>query len=324
MNSAFTSGYLVAALALAAATTGQAQPQPPSRSQDDTVLFEPQLDTTKPPALNYVLTPAGWYHESCVYEVADSDWVEETAIHHTDGSVQTVPSCPYPAYRSIPTANNSGNQTQASAPPTPVTNTHWATWGNRENSRGFVDFYGEWGVPKRPSATGALIYIFPGLEDPQGNFIIQPVLQYGRSTFGGGDYWSIASWVCGSNCHHSVFVRVDVGHTIDGYMSGSQCSDGVCVWEITTQDAKNGHHTSLSWVAGQVYPQAWVTFEKYGVSSCEQLPNQDNVAVDTQLYDRAGALVTGAWHPGSNHESPNCDYHTSSDNGKHATLRWNP
>jgi hypothetical protein len=73
---------------------------------------------------------------------------------------------------------------------------------------------GRWIVPKNPSANGGLIYIFNGIEPTTENLILQPVLQWGATTAGGligGNYWTIASWLAGTNAYHSPGERVSAG-----------------------------------------------------------------------------------------------------------------
>ena len=54
------------------------------------------------------------------------------------------------------------------------------------------EFISEWVVPEAPTEQGnQTIFYFPALHDVA---ILQPVLQWGKSAIGGGEYWSVASW----------------------------------------------------------------------------------------------------------------------------------
>src|SRR5262252_937513 len=49
--------------------------------------------------LNYVVTPNGFFHPSCVIAVADSDTVAADGnVVHADGSVSAVAACAYPRF----------------------------------------------------------------------------------------------------------------------------------------------------------------------------------------------------------------------------------
>lgn len=53
---------------------------------------------------------------------------------------------------------------------------------------------GEWYVPSNPSVNGGeTIFLFNGIAPTAQDWILQPVLQYGVSAAGGGNYWAIAT-----------------------------------------------------------------------------------------------------------------------------------
>jgi hypothetical protein len=262
---------------------------------------------------NYVATPIGWIHQSCLYEVAENESVEEPGIiHRADGSVFTPPPCPYATVHPV------SSDPSAEFP----TFTNWTTDGTRANANGFTFLSGQWTVPLRPDNTGATIFIFPGIQDPQNNFIIQPVLQFGSSMAGGGNFWAIASFACpfGGNCfiNRGGAQRVDVGNTIVGSLVGSHCGGG-CTWVITAESS-NGSRTQITWQARQVYPFAFVAFEVAGLSHCNQLPEDTSLKMSTALENSVGAVVTGPWHPET--LFPHCNFHTTSSDGSSATLHW--
>jgi hypothetical protein len=74
----------------------------------------------------------------------------------------------------------------------------WAQWKNNSGSP-IVHFSTTWDVPPPPlTSNGQLIYIFNGLEPAGKNWIIQPVLQWGSSPAGGGEFWAITNWFVNS------------------------------------------------------------------------------------------------------------------------------
>jgi hypothetical protein len=73
--------------------------------------------------------------------------------------------------------------------------TIYAYWNNGTGTTISV-FKTTWKVPPDPQTTGKqTIFLFNGIQNYGSNFgILQPVLQWGPSAAGGGQYWSAASW----------------------------------------------------------------------------------------------------------------------------------
>jgi hypothetical protein len=65
-------------------------------------------------------------------------------------------------------------------------------WDDKNQNVDFID--GDWTVPSNPATNGGTIFFFNGIEPSVQTYILQPVLQYGSSAAGGGNYWAIASW----------------------------------------------------------------------------------------------------------------------------------
>jgi hypothetical protein len=108
-----------------------------------------------------------------------------------------------------------------SAVPAPPPTTGWiadATWLN-ETGIPITYFATSWVVPPAPTtSSGQTIFLFNGMQNDVGH-ILQPVLQWGPSGAGGGDYWSVASWYAenGPSCHTDP-IRVDPGTVLVGVM----------------------------------------------------------------------------------------------------------
>ena len=86
------------------------------------------------------------------------------------------------------------------------------------------EFSSKWIVPSPPiKRSSQLLYLFISLmtiEEGKGH-ILQPVLQWGVSPAGGGEYWSICNWYVTSDnlFFHDSLVRVNPGDTIEGSIS---------------------------------------------------------------------------------------------------------
>jgi hypothetical protein len=81
-------------------------------------------------------------------------------------------------------------------------------------------FATSWVVPPPPvTSSGQTIFIFNGIQNDVGH-ILQPVLQWGSSGAGGGDYWGVASWYAENGPSlHTGLIRVDPGTVLRGVMA---------------------------------------------------------------------------------------------------------
>jgi hypothetical protein len=110
------------------------------------------------------------------------------------------------------------------APPQlPALGSGWITFAAYTESRTNVitSMTTRWTVPPAPGRQKTqLIYIFNGLQDSPVTHILQPVLQWGISPDGGGQYWAVASWFVDSsgNAFKSTLVRVNEGDVLTGTM----------------------------------------------------------------------------------------------------------
>lgn len=159
---------------------------------------------------------------------------------------------------------------------------------------------GYWQVPTSPETNGALIYFFNGLE-PQVNpasLILQPVLQYGVSPAGGGDYWAIAGWLVGSNTYASTLLVVNPGDLIIGTTYQTSASGDKLNYRVEAFDSTTSQLSTLSaWSSGIQWQWAFAgVLEAYNVTSCSQFP-ASGLAV---FYDTSVA-----------HGFPNYDYYGS-------------
>ena len=158
-------------------------------------------------------TPFGYMHDSCVREVPNGAAVEDEngrGVTRIGGHViSDVGACAYPTLAfptltigSSPQSGVGRSEQQLQT----VLNTGWKAWTQDEipvqtkgHSRCFSRFEAILSVPSFPVRYVAqTVYIFPALtNDGSGSGygeIIQPVLQYGPSAAGGGNYWAYASW----------------------------------------------------------------------------------------------------------------------------------
>ncbi len=208
------------------------------------------------------LTPAGWLPARLAQQVDDGE-----ALREIDGVIQRVDANGDPidlvsaqALAAEPLDLESGW----------ITFTFWKNQG----AAPLRSFSTEWRVPDPPSTRNRqTIFLFNGLQNSGPNYgILQPVLQWGRSHAGGGDYWSVASWYVTSRgqAFHTPLVRVNPGDRLVGEMALVGRERGKMSY---TCEIANVPRTRL--LLKNVAELNWSTesMEAYGVKRCSDYPS---------------------------------------------------
>lgn len=314
---------IVAVLVLCAASSwGQAAaPLPPTR------VSAVALDRAPGVPADFVITPFGYFHPSCVRKLAEQDLLlADGRVHHANGAVDAQSaSCAYPHYTAtglLVTADmplsHEANFAQGGLPNI----SGWLEYISVQTSTSYAKISATWPVPPAPSTVeGQLLFFFPGFEDyvqSEKLSIVQPVLQFGVSAAGGGSYWTIASWNCCITgvAWYSPLRKVNVGDTIFGSITPTcKKNPQTCAtWKIVTQDQTTGKKTALnkSPTKGQTWNWAFgAVAEVYGVRQCSDFPGNSSLTLTVQLYDQNGALISDpAWAetPAATGISPACNY----------------
>ena len=157
-----------------------------------------------------------------------------------------------------------------------------------------------WVVPSAPKSNGALIFFFNGLSPTSGKWIIQPVLQYGVSYAGGGNYWAMASWMVGpkkKNTYVSALTSVNTGDTLVGTIQQTGAGSKL-TYLIDAYDDSTAADSRLSvWSKGIKWAWAFSgVLEAYNVKSCSDFPASGSV-------DFLGGSIA--------HGYPSLDYYSS-------------
>jgi hypothetical protein len=132
-----------------------------------------------------------------------------------------------------------------------------------------------WTVPTPPANgdVGQAVFIFPGLED--GNLILQPVLQYGKSQLGDDGGWAIASWYTTDTCIHrsSGLILVNPGDELVGIITGTVNPDASinynCWFKRNGEDLAS---TNLPLASVPELTTCVQVLEAYNLSSQQSLP----------------------------------------------------
>jgi len=136
-------------------------------------------------------------------------------------------------------------------------------------------FKTSWTVPPAPTAhSGQLLFLFNGIQNS--SQILQPVLQWGSSHAGGGNFWSVGSWQVGGRqgqAFHSKLVKVHPGDRLTGVIKlleqsaagfSYHCSfAGIDDTELDTQTEEE-----LTWCVE--------TLEAYRITGSDDYPNTES------------------------------------------------
>ena len=226
---------------------------------------------------DYLITPFGYFHSSCVKHLAKGDEVrqDEKAIRHANGVSDNIQACAFPHFK----ADGTKIVGDERGVKDPSIGHAWVEYGSTTTSTSFSYLYAYWNVPPAPSTNdGQTIYLFPGMEDYADVVtIIQPVLGWNS------DYasaWGIASWNCCvlGTVYEAPPTRVTSGDVILGYMFDT-CASGTLscpTWDIVTYDMDSGAYSELLNTSsfGQTFNWAFAgALEVYNVVQCGDYPS---------------------------------------------------
>ncbi len=227
----------------------------------------------------WVQIPGELIRPDCVHEIPNGATVEVHDDQTTvDVTLEGVVIAHYDACReeAIITRPHVRTEGLAHAPGSGIGRIEADLWNVPLGSNDDIDYLaGAWTVPSYPLETGALIYLFNGIESSSGGWMLQPVLQYGMSP-AGGDYWAVATWLVSSNqAFHSPLKTVYPGNSIKGYSEMTAISGSAKHWEVEAKDTTTGANSYLS---AHISEQHWTwayagVLEAYDVTSCGQFPS---------------------------------------------------
>lgn len=231
---------------------------------------------------DYLITPFGYFHSSCVKHLAQGDEVrqDEKVIRHTYGTSDNIQACAFPHFKGDGT-KIVGDERGVKDP---SISHAWVEYASTTTTASYGYLYAYWNVPPAPTTNdGQTIYMFPGMEDYADVVtIIQPVLGW-NSDFASA--WGIASWNCcvSGTVYEAPAKRVNSGDVILGYMFDA-CASGTlscATWDIVTYDFNLDVASELLNTSsfGQTFNWAFAgALEVYNVVQCGDYPASGSTA----------------------------------------------
>jgi hypothetical protein len=238
-----------------------------------------------------VLTPLGYRDRANVHRVPEGYELirmPDTHIRMHNPKTGDFTDFPKPILANQQNVSVTGNQQRV-----PFTDTGWVTYASwyNQNKKPITYFGTDWYVPAAPLYyNGQTVFLFNSIEPASSESILQPVLQYGSSAAGGGDYWAITSWyVVGNQAYTAPYIYyVPVGTFLGGQIhligqakrNFSYSCDfyGYSGTTLTVRDVEK-----LVW--------ATETLEVYGVSQCSEFPNTSYSLLSAILITLRGGIT---------------------------------
>ncbi|KAF7318632.1 hypothetical protein HMN09_00374600 [Mycena chlorophos] len=213
--------------------------------------------------------------------------VDNSTVHVLDSDGNVVKQVAVDASAVRPSKTTSG--------PAPL-KTGWITFASwlNQGSSPIASFTTSWTVPPVPKAeNGQTVFLFNSIEPNSGHAILQPVLQYGGSAAGGGQYWAVASWyLVGNSTFHTKPVKVSAGKKLNGIItllssSGSTHDYHTAFTNVDGTALKASNAAELTW--------ATETLEAYSIKSINDYPAGSTVFTDINLKLKNGNVPSVSW-----------------------------
>jgi hypothetical protein len=212
------------------------------------------------PSSKQVLTPWGYRDSANFHEIPDG---YDLAVM-PDGHVRLD---------NPTTGDHTDFEKPAAATVKPLPDNGWQTYASWYNSGDPVTYFTTtWKVPPAPSNyDGQTLFQFNSIEPASYDAILQPVLQYGVSADGGGEYWAVASWyVTESQAFASKLSQVKTGKSLTGVIK--------LLSENSSGDKYSCEFTGIAkskFTIKGISPLVWLTetLEVYSVDVCTDYPN---------------------------------------------------
>lgn len=264
--------------------------------------------------LDYVATPAGYFHPSCVVQLEDGERITAGGdVRRLDQSVRKVPACTQPSFDMRGVARAPGAAGVDARPRSSFNG--WLAYSETNPNGGVAssEMVADWIVPSAPgSASGQILYYFPGLESSSVVTILQPVLAWNGYN---NNAWTMANWNCckSGTVYTGNPIGVRAGDQIHGAMNGTGCrqSTPCTAWAITSTDVTTGQSTTFqtksynqvfNWYFGGV-------MEVYGVGSCAQFPTSGGITfTNVKVWDYAGRTLSPTYGGEVSGGAPSCGY----------------
>jgi len=259
----------------------------------------------------YKILPGGrMIHEDCIHSIPSRAFKIETDessgsyyVLTIEGQRLSFPKCPFE--------------------PIPYHGPAWKAWTQYENPSKISYLYGEWQVPPIPPfSDGQILYFWNGVEPEDNSAVLQPVLQYGLTPAGGGNYWGIASWyVSNADAFSTKVLALNPGDIVTGenkyFTNGSWAITG------TKKGGDSASYVSFTYQPpSSDYTWAYQVLEAYTITDCHSdYPVTGKIIFDNIVVEVAESTVTPTWQIMT--KDPTCSEAAGVISPTQVSILWN-
>jgi len=160
------------------------------------------------------------------------------------------------------------------------------------------------------------------------NTLFQPVLQWGPSSAGGGNYWAIACWyLLSGTLYYTSATSVSAGDSLTGVVSASFFRGASIYVTVTLNDTTSGANQSLT-TPGYAYPSvvpdqiyAGFSLETYGVISNNDFSSTNTVTLTNGgLKGYTGSYLTTNWQDNNWNNGVTATFNNNNNPGAQLTI----
>ncbi len=247
----------------------------------------------------YIATPRGLYHRSCVHEIPRGARVDASGlVTRADHSTYQIPKCAYASNQTSPAGLERS------------TSLYLDDWMEvaqdfKSDSNAFRLLTAKWKVPlaprgSYPGGTTRVYYAYPALESQWD--LLMPALAYGYNGSWGGAYWTMTAWYFNATTGWSwKRLSTDPDSTDDVYaiVSASGCANGTCTWSVIVGDSTSPRQAVDTLIVtnetGLYRAADGGAVQVVNVTSCDQFPPTGVYFNSIALRDTTGSVWPASW-----------------------------
>lgn len=241
---------------------------------------------------DHQIGPGGLHHKSMFHHVSSEHKVRipESGIlerHRDDGRVET-------------------QEVQLQNVPVPDSQPHpgwigWAGWSN-DSGRTLTEIAGSYTVPEDPiQGSGQTIFLFLGMQKAHDDTseLFQPVLQWGQSAAGGGEWWGLSCWYLKDGMIvFSTLEKVSPGDKVHSIMRRFTLGDRIR-WTARAAVRSAGVATELHVLQDLDLAWCYTALEAYGPDgmACDMYPGSEATRFEELVLTTQDGELTPQWEP---------------------------
>eukprot|EP00455_Lapot_gusevi_P047951 TRINITY_DN656_c0_g1_i2.p1 TRINITY_DN656_c0_g1~~TRINITY_DN656_c0_g1_i2.p1 ORF type:complete len:299 (-),score=71.86 TRINITY_DN656_c0_g1_i2:30-926(-) len=243
----------------------------------------------------YKQTSVGLMHSECIHSFPNLKTVHFTqegdVAEMLDGSKLFLPPCTQPrlTVEKTPVENQKNLKYYSS----------WVAYAGYTHPTEFSFFTSTWTVPPSPPSPFFLttVFFFNGIQQQLHNTtaIYQPVLQYGFSGCGGGEYWTLTAFVVSDSgrAYCGQMLNVNENDVVRGNMTKQTDGSWLTQAEVLNRSSPVSHISATSPLPMRF---ACLTMEAIRLYSCGEYPGNNAMTfTNNHLFVGDQELTPPAW-----------------------------